>query len=198
MIVLDLSPQPPLEWLRFKIIHTLNVLSSLVDRRLARIKWRTRRFKASKVHSRIRRRALTLPLPPNSSCEVRTPNLWPRFLPAFQIAGARTKSEKKIIQKTMDQYHSPIFKLPFEIREMIWKYVLGIGTIHITHLQNRLGHASCTYPTDKEWDWSTHDCWGRGCCLSATRKAPSVYVGPIYGFEEPKDLLGLSKTCRAM
>ena len=111
--------QSPQEWFRFKIIHIFNVLSSLVDRKLTRTRWKIQRVKASKAHSKIRRRALTLPLSPDSSCEIHTPNTWLRFLSALQIGRAQTKSKKKIIQETMDQYHSPIFKLLFEIREMI-------------------------------------------------------------------------------
>jgi hypothetical protein len=145
-----------------------------------------------------RRRGLTLPLLPDECAKNLDPkpSRWRGLLST--LGASRRNTGKQVVQTTFDQHHSSLSKLPLELRQMIWKEVLGSGIMHITHLENRLGHARCTDETGNNWVMSRHDCWGRGCCLSASRRDPSLYVGPIYGVEEPQSLLGLVMSCRAL
>jgi hypothetical protein len=200
--VVDLSPLTPQQWLRLKLVRTINILSAIAKHRFARIGLMTRNSKGVKTKTRVRRRALTFPLPPITPSEIRSSNYWRSVLSALlsvvRIAQPSPKSMKQTPQKALDQSQS-LFKLPIEIRQMIWREVLQLGTIHITHLEgHRLGHTRCTDPPDEKWGRSLHDCWGRGCRYSADEMIPSVYHGPIYGFEEPVNLLGLVRSCRAM
>jgi hypothetical protein len=146
-----------------------------------------------------RRRALTLPLLQESMTSPDEPinRSW-RLLSKLPVLGAKTKPRQNTIQITFDQLQSPLFRLPFELRDMIWKEVLGGGIMHITHVKNGLGHTRCTDEKGEKWFTSRHDCWGIGCCLSARRGYPSLYVGPIYGVEKPQSRLGLVMSCRAL
>jgi hypothetical protein len=149
--------------------------------------------------TKARRRSLTLPFLQESMMHPDPPQsrVW-RLFSRLPILQANTKLKQPTFQTTSDQRQSSLCKLPFELREMIWKEVLGSGIMHITHLENRLGHARCTDVTGKKWGMSMHDCWGRGCCVSANRGNPSLYVGPVYDVEEPRNLLGLLMSCRTL
>lgn len=59
-----------------------------------------------------------------------------------------------------EQESSPLFsRLPPEIRTMIWHYVLGGQTYHLTQVPKRIGHHRCEVgPTSDP---------GRSCCLAA-------------------------------
>lgn len=145
-----------------------------------------------------RNRGLTLPLQVESKPNDPPQNRWQQFLAALSISKSKTEPQRTTLQTTLDQHQSPLCKLPFELRQMIWKEVLGNGIMHITHLENRLSHARCTDESGNKWGMSTHDCWGKACCVSTYRKYPSLYAGPIYGVEKPQNLLGLMMSCRAL
>ena len=149
--------------------------------------------------SEARRRRLTLPLLRFESAKnlQRLPSRSEGLFAALSVF-RRAVERERTVQTTIDQQESPLCQLPFEIRQMIWKEALGSGIMHITHLESRLGHARCTVESENKWAMSIHDCWGRACCLSATRQDPSLYVGPIHGVEEPQNLLGLMMSCRTL
>jgi hypothetical protein len=48
-----------------------------------------------------------------------------------------------ILQNTSDQCQSPLFRLPPELRQEIWKMSLGNNVIHILHKHQRLGYVKC-------------------------------------------------------
>jgi len=99
----------------------------------------------------VRKRALTIPLPSKSDLDLAT--------------------EKQIpppeIQKTLPQMQSRLLALPLELREMIYKYVLGDNVLHIIHKENKLGHLRCKAKTavdcPKRWYGEgpcSQSCWG--------------------------------------
>jgi len=70
-------------------------------------------------------------------------------------------------QKTLDQSQSHLLTLPLELREMIYKYVLGDTVLHIVHKERKLGHLRCKAVTAKECPLPYRDsgsiresCWG--------------------------------------
>jgi hypothetical protein len=131
-----------------------------------------------------RPRALTLPLPEPSALQwLSTHLIKPR-------------------QVTHDQLQSALFTLPFEIREVIWKYALTENRVVLVHLSKRLAHFRCT------WD-GTGD---HGCCQGSEWKAGRTKLmsfaprpldrslqSVLAQCESTKPgLLSLSKTCRRM
>ena len=104
---------------------------------------------------------------------------------------AHGKAKKKDVtaQRTIDQLESSIlYRLPLEIRIMVWEHALGGNHVHITRKRKRLGHAICPNPNLAIEG-------GKELC-TATRDG--------YGFwratEYPKKMspLSLLKTCRQM
>jgi hypothetical protein len=93
-------------------------------------------------------------------------------------------------QKTLDQHQSPLFRLPTEVRIVIWNEVMGHRVFHIGLGRKRLQHTLCTVcdPTDY--------CTGpEVTCfpLSLDNKMyPSVSAPQRHG------ILSLTKTCRRM
>jgi hypothetical protein len=87
------------------------------------------------VLPKVRERALTLPLP-------EPPAVLFSKSRAFQIMGQK-RYPQSVPQKTLDQSQSLLFTLPFEIRQKIWKMVIGGGVLHIMHLNDGLGHVRC-------------------------------------------------------
>lgn len=70
-------------------------------------------------------------------------------------------------QKTLDQSQSHLLSLPLELREMIYKYVLGDTVLHIVHKERKLGHLRCKAVGAKECPLPYRDggpiresCWG--------------------------------------
>lgn len=85
-----------------------------------------------------RRRALTLPLDePNRTLISK--------LKASYIMGMKANLRYNGSQTTCSQSQSILFRLPFEIRQMIWKEVLGGNLIHIMILSDGLAHVRCMY-----------------------------------------------------
>jgi hypothetical protein len=99
----------------------------------------------------VRKRALTIPLLSKSDLDLATEKQIP--LPETQ--------------KTLPQMQSPLLALPLELREIIYKYVLGDDVLHIIHKENKLGHLRCKARTaedcPKRWYGEgpcSQSCWG--------------------------------------
>ena len=62
-----------------------------------------------------------------------------------------TRKTKGLRQSTIDQLgYCDLWRLPFEVRELIWKYTVGGNHIHIVKVKGRLGSVYCPAedPTD--------------------------------------------------
>jgi len=93
-------------------------------------------------------------------------------------------------QKTLDQDKSPLFRLPAELRIMIWKEVMGYRVLHIDLPKKRLQHRLCSVCDPANYCAAPNGiCWPlcvpRGMCspISAPQRC---------------GILALSKTCRRM
>jgi hypothetical protein len=106
------------------------------------------------------------------------------------------------VQIIHDQLQSRLFKLPFELREQIWKYAISENKIVLVHLSKRLAHYRCT--------WNGTDI--HGCCRGNEWRSRGLRRGSFvprpfddcdgskyarYDSTKP-GLLSLSKTCRRM
>ena len=99
--------------------------------------------------------------------------------------------------KTCDQSQSRLFsKLPLELRQSIYRYVLGGKVIHVTRLQTRLGHVTCFHvareDVKKPYSPSSHQCWG-------IRYARTTLFNGLRDEERTDDkdaVSALVKTCR--
>lgn len=92
-------------------------------------------------------------------------------------------------QITIDQLGKSVFwRLPFEVREEIWKYAVGYHHIHIVHRRGRLGNVYC--PADDPTDPLRRD-----LCLE-TRDEQGFYRPTAW----PRDMrpLSLLLSCRQM
>lgn len=119
-----------------------------------------------------RTRALTLPLPDEKAIE------------------GNKKCHRRKPVCCQDQ--SPLFLLPIEVREVIWKYVLTGNVIHIGWTHNRLLYTmcnNCKFPD-----------FGRGPVPSCWpySLAPLHNGSGIQNIKPARHLLALSKTCRRM
>ncbi|KAF2193748.1 hypothetical protein K469DRAFT_745230 [Zopfia rhizophila CBS 207.26] len=97
------------------------------------------------------------------------------------------QSETVVRQTTVDQLSKCDFwKLPFEIREQIWKYAVGGHHIHILKRKGRLGNAYC--PATDSTDPDRRDF----CCLPKDENGFTVPTA------WPRDTrpLGLMMSCR--
>jgi hypothetical protein len=103
------------------------------------------------------------------------------------------KSDKAVlVQETWDQKQSILFTLPFELREIIWRFALGGRIIHLQNIDGRLGKVKCIEPTGEIWDLGDHHCWYRGCTNIGARL--SYERCPAYSGR----YLGLLMTCHRM
>jgi hypothetical protein len=138
---------------------------------------------------RARERALTLPLPgPNQSLVSKIQSL--------QILGKT--NQQTTSQKTCDQSHSILFTLPFEIRQMIWKEVLGGDVIHIIPLRDGLGHVRCIDSCGEKWNFLGHRCWVQHFIRLGLTIPPVNYPQPQDIPGTYPSLLPILKTCRQM
>jgi hypothetical protein len=100
--------------------------------------------------------------------------------------------------KIADQSQSILFRLPFEIRELVWKAVLGDRLIHIQQLDGRLGHVRCADKECGKWEMGNHKCWGYGHINIGAVQCPSSYAPLISRVHICGIHLGLLMTCRQM
>ena len=100
-------------------------------------------------------------------------------------------------QEPLDQHQSILFKLPFEIRAMIWMDVVGGGLVHITELKNQLGHVACMDRTMQKWGMWKHDCWYCSLVVLGVHVPPESYGRPEDMYIRPGSL-GLLRTCQRL
>ena len=131
---------------------------------------RRRRKQATRPLPRVRPRALTLP-------------------------PSKKKSLSFVKPKTYSNIQSPFFRLPLELRLMIYYEVLSSGPVHIVPMHRRLGSFLCTCPTSSDLLWSSqHTCWNRRHTPEHRRRVPSLYSYWNTGI----GALPLLLTCRVM
>ena len=100
-----------------------------------------------------------------------------------------TFARQSIHQTTIDQFGvCTLYRLPFEIRQMIWQYSIGRNHIHIVRRRRRLGHVVCpaSDPTDPN---------RRDLC-SLTLDPERFYVPTAWPLDSR--LLSLIRSCRQM
>ncbi|KAI9146984.1 hypothetical protein HJFPF1_13014 [Paramyrothecium foliicola] len=133
--------------------------------------------------------------------EMRPGNLTPPLSPHEMTQQVRQSStvapivrsrRRKAPGPESGQLQSPLFRLPVEVRNHIWRFVLAGNVIHIGWGPGRLHHTlcyRCQYPISK-----THS---RICCPYSI-KPEMERISPAYikaRVRPSPHLLGLSKTC---
>lgn len=94
-------------------------------------------------------------------------------------------------QKTLDQDQSPLFRLPIEIRMVIWEEVMGHKVFHISLRKKRLQHTLCSVCDPVNYCVGPAvTCWPLS--FGNTKTYPSESAPQRHG------ILSLSKTCRRM
>lgn len=100
---------------------------------------------------------------------------------------------------TLDQNRSQLMRLPPELREMIWRAVLGDSTMHMILKEQKLGHLRCKAPSALECPlgYNGHTL-SRECCWGIVDSA-NIW-SPLSGDKEPTDgnVIPLLRTCRQM
>ncbi|KAF2471249.1 uncharacterized protein BDR25DRAFT_303317 [Lindgomyces ingoldianus] len=98
---------------------------------------------------------------------------------------------------TLDQSQSRLLRLPLELREMIYRYVLGDSTMHMILKEQRLGHLRCKAPSAVECPLGYNGLTlSRECCWGTVDSA-NIWA-PMSGVMEPTDgnILPLLRSCR--
>jgi hypothetical protein len=108
-----------------------------------------------------RERSLTPPLPSEESgSRIRTGRRDPLRIMGGPYQDPQEMTEPIVVlQTTSDQCQSPLFRLPPELRQEIWKMSLGNNVIHILHKHQRLGHVKCKFTLVEKWGMGEHLCW---------------------------------------
>ena len=133
----------------------------------------------------------------NSKPEEQMPNIRQPYAPkplspkrkrALTLPLAQSNPGSKARQWTSDQAHCAFLRvLPYDVRRLIYKFVLAGRTFHIIRLRRRLRHVECTRHGRPSRDNST--CWG-----NPTVDGRDVHKLETEGFDQ--DLLDLLRTCR--
>jgi hypothetical protein len=163
-----------------------------------------------------RERSLTPPLPSEESgSRIPTGRRDPLRLMRGPYQDPQEMTEPIVaLQNTSDQCQSPLFRLPPELRQEIWKMLLGNNVIHILHKRQRLGHIKCKFTLPQKWGTGEHLCWNTKfwrknrntlapqiCLFSKDRQD---YLERLLWFfsknrqNYSEGLLGLLVTCRKM
>lgn len=130
-------------------------------------------------------------------CRNQTARPLPRTRPrALTLPLPEKKGLSFVKPKTYSQVQSPFFRLPSELRLMIYQGMFGNDTVHIVPMDRRLGSFLCTCPTSSDMLWSQHACWNR----QHTRKDHPTYGMPsLYSDRDTGiNVLPLLLTCRTM
>ena len=96
-----------------------------------------------------------------------------------------------VAQTTNSQQDSLFFRLPYELRERIYRDVLGGHFFHIICTRRRLAHILCTEDSCKGQYTRWHACWGY------TAQGGLLWLRALSGrHHEHQSLMGLLRTCR--
>jgi hypothetical protein len=124
----------------------------------------------------------------------------PRARPrALSLPSSETCPRLNREQKTNPQLQSPLFHLPYELRQMIFQEVIGTYDIHLAPMHGQLGSFPCLQSRElggKKSPEAPHSCWDRevirlsspGCGVPALKSYANTGVGA----------LSLLRTCRLM
>jgi len=138
-------------------------------------KAKRRRKEAAPPLPRSRRRALTLPLPKKR-----------------QAFGSKPQ--------THVQLQSPFFRLPQELRQLVYQEVFGRHNVHIVAMHGRLGSFPCTHSRThgeaESVQAGQHVCWDRET-VRVTKPANGVPILKTYA-KTGIGALPLLRTCRTM
>ena len=99
--------------------------------------------------------------------------------------------------KTYSQLQSPFFRLPTELRSLIYRQAYGNEPVHVVPMHRRLGSFLCTRPTSSDMLWSSQrTCWDR----QHTREDHRAHGRPsLYSYLYTDiNILPLLLTCRTM
>ncbi|KAF2734871.1 hypothetical protein EJ04DRAFT_465836 [Polyplosphaeria fusca] len=99
--------------------------------------------------------------------------------------------------KSLHQTQSRLMRLPLELREMIWKAVVGDSTMHMILKENKLGHLRCKAPSAIECPLGFNGrTFSRECCWGNVDSA-NIWA-PTSGIKEPTDgdIVPLLRSCR--
>ena len=77
------------------------------------------------------------------------------------------------------QSQSPLFRLPPEIRSIIWSYVFPPATLHLVTIKNKLRHIRCQASSNRQSDLTHH----RHCCPTTPARW-RVYDGRVPGHSD--------------
>ena len=117
-----------------------------------RLSWYWPRFKSLRETKSTEEIALQPPLKEN----LRTKHL-PNPLPVLPPSGLSFPEE---VDDAYKQEDSLFFKLPYELRQQIYREALGGHFLHIVCTRKRLAHVSCSQREKRGRNTRSHDCWG--------------------------------------
>jgi hypothetical protein len=143
-----------------------------------------RKVNAPQQLPRYRPRALTSPLCDNND---RSSLSWIPF-------------KRSVQQQTSSQSQSSLItQLPIEVRQLIWREVIGGHVLHIARARRRLLAIACAENYSSELPTRYHGCWGRTSGRMQLGTTPGFYLGTWSGHPTKKaNLLPLLKTCRTI
>ncbi|KAF2878534.1 hypothetical protein BDV95DRAFT_24814 [Massariosphaeria phaeospora] len=100
--------------------------------------------------------------------------------------------------RTMDQLQSRLMSLPLELRQMIYRSVVGDSTMHMILKENKLGHLRCKAPSAIQCPLGFNGrTLSRECCWGTVDSA-NIWAPRRGNVVEPTDgdILPLLQTCR--
>jgi hypothetical protein len=135
----------------------------------------------------------------------------PRPLPVRPLERSLTIPVPKSVEKTasgpergktLDQSQSRLMQLPYELRQMIFRFTVGDSTLHMILKKNKLGHLRCRAPSAVDCPLGYNgDVLSRECCWGTVDSA-NIWLPSLTEDGEDEgtdgDLLPLLQTCRQM
>lgn len=102
--------------------------------------------------------------------------------------------------RTLDQTLSPLMCLPLELREMVYRYVLGDSTMHMILKEQKLGHLRCKAESALACPLGYNGLTlSRECCWGTVDSA-NIWAPSSGNRKEPTDggIVPLLRSCRQM
>ncbi|KAF2640452.1 hypothetical protein P280DRAFT_319428 [Massarina eburnea CBS 473.64] len=100
--------------------------------------------------------------------------------------------------RTLDQTRSHLMRLPLELRQMIYRAVLGDSTMHMVLKENKLGHLRCRAPSAIECPLGFNGrTLSRECCWGTVDSA-NIWMSMTGDAAENTDggIVGMLRSCR--
>lgn len=147
-----------------------------------------------------RSRSLTAPLNPS-------PLTKPSLLRAlFDPRVLFYRSPKSKDQTTFEQTQSTLLtKLPFDVRRLIWRFVIGNRHLHTVRCRSRLSYRKCLVEGPVQGDSIRYTqrgephllCWDGNGNFGRGQKPPGIQPVPVSA-PDHSSLMALLKKCRVM